>query len=128
MYRAVVRDFQHSSPLLGGQLAGNVDIATHPIHAMVLLVTHLDIERAQGDALVPGVERQSQRGTRGERSIEQLVRAGPEILATDVSSGVGEHDVRPDLDLLGKWPDGRFGHSNDTFHDQILSRYPSRCC
>src|SRR2546430_1362621 len=46
MHRALVRNFQHPRPLLGGKVSGDVDISTHPVHAAVLLVIHFDFELA----------------------------------------------------------------------------------
>ena len=107
MHRALVRNFQHPRPLLGGKVSGDVDISTHPVHAIVLLVIHLDFERGQLDPLVPSIQRQRERGAGRQCSVEQLMGVGPEIIASDVATGVGDHHVRSDLDLLGNRPDAR---------------------
>jgi hypothetical protein len=80
----------------------------------VLLVVHLDFERGQLDALVPGVQRQRERGAGRQRRVEQLVRVGPEIIASRVATFVGDHHMRSDLDLLGDRPDARLGRPHGT--------------
>ncbi len=113
MHRTLVCNFQHPGPLLGGKVSGDVDISTHPVHAIVLLVIHLDFERGQLDPLVPSIQRQRERGA-GRQCVEQLMGVGPEIIASDVATGVGDHHVRSDLDLLGDRPDARPGSPHRT--------------